>query len=208
MSSSTSKDSIEEFSARLTVLPLMRHARVISNFGSGHFLDADPPLKEVMAVLRERMSNAADGKLTASSELLMAQATTLDALFTELVRRSGLNMGEHLGAADRYMKLALKAQSNCRATLEALAKLHQPREQTVRHVHVNEGGQAIVADTFHQHIKGVGNGKVDEQPHTTRAIGVSAAVPGPNSLGAAVSVTSREREGPLPNARRKVDRRA
>lgn len=38
-----------------------------------------------------------------------------------------------------------------RATLEALAKLHQPREQTVKHVHVNEGGRAIVADQIHQH---------------------------------------------------------
>ena len=40
----------------------------------------------------------------------------------------------------------MKAQSNCRTTLEALAKLHQPREQTVRHIHVNDGGKAIVAD--------------------------------------------------------------
>jgi hypothetical protein len=32
--------------------------------------------------------------------------------------------------------------------LEALAKLHQPREQTVKHVHVNEGGQTVVTDHF------------------------------------------------------------
>ncbi|OYU35259.1 MAG: hypothetical protein CFE35_09710 [Novosphingobium sp. PASSN1] len=43
----------------------------------------------------------------------------------------------------RYMRLALKAQAACRSTLEALARLHQPREQTVKHVHVSEGGQAV-----------------------------------------------------------------
>ncbi len=32
--------------------------------------------------------------------------------------------------------------------------LHQPREQTVKHVHVNECGQAIVADHIHQHTGG------------------------------------------------------
>jgi hypothetical protein len=37
-------------------------------------------------------------------------------------------MSEYLDAAERYGRLAMKAQGNCRATLEALAKLHQPRE--------------------------------------------------------------------------------
>lgn len=60
-----------------------------------------------------------------------------------------MNLGEYPQAMERYTRLALKAQGNCRATLEALAKLHQPREQTVKHVHVNEGGQAVVADHFH-----------------------------------------------------------
>jgi hypothetical protein len=41
------------------------------------------------------------------------------------------------------MRLVLRAQANCRATLEALAKLHQPREKVVQHIQVNEGGQAI-----------------------------------------------------------------
>ena len=75
---------------------------------------------------------------------MYSQAISLDALFTEMARRSGNNMGRYPDAADRYMRLALKAQAACRATLEALTSLHQPREQTVKHVHVNEGGQAVV----------------------------------------------------------------
>lgn len=39
-------------------------------------------------------------------------------------------------------------------TLEALAKLHHPRKRTVRHVHVNEGGQAVIVDKFHHHTGG------------------------------------------------------
>jgi hypothetical protein len=50
-------------------------------------------------------------------------------------RRSANNMGDYLEASERCMRLALKAQSNCRATSEALAELHQPREQIVKHVH-------------------------------------------------------------------------
>ena len=85
-------------------------------------------------------------------------------------RRAANNMGEYINATERHGRLALKAQSNCRATLEALAKLHQPREQTVRHVHVNEGGQAVVADQFHLQIGGPENADRAEQPHATGCI--------------------------------------
>ena len=74
-----------------------------------------------------------------ASRMLAAQAIALDSMFAELARRTANNMGEYVNAAERYGRLALKAQSNCRATLETLAKLHQPREQTVKHFHVNEG---------------------------------------------------------------------
>lgn len=101
-----------------------------------------------------------------ASDILSAQAVVLDTMFTELARRASLNMGQYIEASERYMRLALKAQANCRATLEALGKLHQPREQTVKHVHLNEGGQAIVADQIHQHTGGQENGKTDEQSPT------------------------------------------
>ena len=54
--------------------------------------------------------------------MLTAQAHTLDALFTALVQRAALNSGEYIGAADTYNRLALKAQSQCRATLETLGQ--------------------------------------------------------------------------------------
>ena len=102
-------------------------------------------------------------------------------MFTEFARRVGINMGQYLEAAERYMRLALKAQGNCRATLEALARLHQPREQTVKHVHVNEGGQAVVADQFHHHTGVSENGKSIKQSDATGATGDMrrAASPGP-----------------------------
>jgi hypothetical protein len=111
------------------------------------------------------------GDLKLASRLLASQALTLDSIFTELTRRSAANLGEYPTAAERYMRLALKAQTNCRTTLDALGKLHQPREQTVKHVHVNDGGQAVVADQFHHHGLGGSDAKPEEQSHATAAIG-------------------------------------
>jgi hypothetical protein len=56
----------------------------------------------------------------------MAQAHTLDAIFNRLVVRAAMNQGEYLDAAQTYYRLALKAQSQCRATVESLALIKNP----------------------------------------------------------------------------------
>ena len=146
--------------------------------------------------------NAATGDLAMVSEILAAQAVTLDSMFAEYARRSAINMGEYIDAAERYGRLALKAQGNCRATLDTLAKVHQPREQTVRHVHVNEGGQAIVADQFHNHTGGAENAKTVNQSHTAGTTCDSSPLLSQNTEGNGVPITSREGEAAMQDARR------
>jgi hypothetical protein len=58
--------------------------------------------------------------------MLIAQAHTLDAMFNRLIVRATMNQGEYLDAADRYYRLALRAQSLCRATIETLAAVKNP----------------------------------------------------------------------------------
>ncbi len=147
---------------------------------------------------------ASRGDLPFASELLAAQALSLDSIFTEMARRMALNMGEHLGAADTYARIALKAQAQSRATLETLVKLHQPREQTVRHVHVNEGGQAVIADQFHNHAGGHQNAESAEQPHAARtgAAGSGPAMLGHDPKGNVVPVPRDQEREAVPNARR------
>ncbi len=83
-----------------------------------------------------------------------------------------------------------------------LAKLHQPREQTDRHVHVNEGGQAVVADHFHHHAGAAKNDKSVKQSDATEAAGACAALPGPDANGSGVPVPGSERQAAVPHARR------
>ena len=189
--------------ARVTLDPQTRNASLAMTFGTQMFGDQYvPEIMETSAVLGEEIQKAMKGDLSLATRMFTSQAFALDTLFTEMARRSGLNMGQYPDAADRYMRLALKAQGACRTTLEALAKLHQPREQTVKHVHVNSGGQAVVADTIHQHTGGTENAKTDEQSLATATDGTSAALPSPDPLGNGVSVTSRERKTAVQDARR------
>ena len=152
--------------ARLTLDPQLRNANLAMAFGAEVFGDRRrPDIMESSAALANEMRQTLAGDMALATRVYTAQAISLDALFTEMARRSGNNLAEYPDAADRYMRLALKAQAACRSTLEALTRLHQPREQTVRHVHVNEGGQAVVAGHFHHHVGVAENVELSKQSH-------------------------------------------
>ena len=193
---------------RVMVGPYLRHGIVGSEIAAkmAGKLPGDPRFDDFGRAIKAKVEAAVKGDMTLASELLTAQALSLDAMFTELARRATMNLGDYILAAERYARLAIKAQSNCRATLEALARLHQPREQTVRHVHVNEGGQAVVADNFHHHTGVEENGETSIQPHATGAAGASPALPGPDSFGNSVPVPGGEGEPAMQDARRQGQR--
>jgi hypothetical protein len=175
--------------------PFIRHACVAGNFAGRFFGDDDRigPF-DLASVLIEKTKTVDKGDLTAVSGMLLCQAVTLDAVFTDMVSRAASNLGEYPLAADRYFKLGFKAQSASRATLEALARLHQPREQVIKHVHVNEGGQAIVAEQFHHHAGGKENGKSNDQSHAARNSGECSSLSSLDSLGDGVPISSGERQ--------------
>lgn len=83
------------------------------------------------------------GDLSAAETMLLAQAVALNGIFGELARRAALNMGEHLTATETYLKLALKAQSQSRATLVALAEIKNPPAVFARQLNVANGPQQV-----------------------------------------------------------------
>jgi hypothetical protein len=190
--------------ARVMVSPYLRHGIVASGVTDKMMgkLPGEPRFDDFSIAIKARADVAALGDTRLASELLTAQALSLDTMFTELARRATMNMGDYPQAAERYARLAFKAQSNCRASLEALAKLHQPREQTVRHVHVNEGGQAIVAEEFHHHTRGIENENSIKQSHATGVASERPALPCPDPLGNGVPIPGCEGKAPLQDARR------
>ena len=189
--------------ARTTLDPVVRHANLATWIAGNAF--SDTPKTTILAsteALQSIVAEAQAGDMNMASRLLASQAITLDTLFTELTRRAVSNLGQYPDAVERYLRLALRAQSNCRTTVEALTKLHQPREQTVRHVHVNEGGQAVVAEHFHTHSEGAQNAKSDKQSHATRTAGASAALFGEDPHGDGVPISCGEGQEALQDARR------
>jgi hypothetical protein len=190
--------------ARVMVGPFLRHG-ILTNAIVDKMvgkLPGEPRFDDYARVLETRADKAGAGDLALATELLASQALTLDAMFTEMARRATTNMGDYIEASERYARLALKAQANSRAALEALIRIHQPREQIVKHVHVNEGGQAVVADNFHQHTGGVENGKSIKQSDATGAAGERVTLPSPDASGNGVPISGSERQTAMQDARR------
>ena len=85
-----------------------------------------------------------DGNLDRAEAILISQAHSLDAIFNEFCRRAAINMGEYLPATETYMRMALKAQSQCRATLQTLGEIKTPRSIAfIRQANVANGPQHV-----------------------------------------------------------------
>ena len=179
-----------------------RHAATGSMFAAKLFGQASQTtINDGVAVIGEACAAARAGDLSLQRDMLTAQAMTLDGLFTELARRAAMNMGEYLDATDRFLRLALKAQAQSRATVETLDRLVRGGEQVVRHIHVdNRGGQAIVAETVNTGDRE--NSENDEQSRTTGNFGIGSALPCPDAFGHGVPIPGCSREAALQDARR------
>jgi hypothetical protein len=111
-------------------------------------------LTESVALMQAKTEQVRSGDLSVPEAILTAQAVALDVIFTEMARRAALNMGEHLQATDTYMRLAMRAQGQCRATLQTLGELKNPRQVAfVKQANIANGHQQVNnSDTYiHTH---------------------------------------------------------
>ena len=109
--------------ARAVIRPTVQAAVTLGEYHKG---TAALDLNGLITSLTEQTDAAIGGDLKRGEAMLAAQAHTLDAIFNNLSRRAAMNMGEYMGACDIYLKLALRAQSQCRATWETLATMQNP----------------------------------------------------------------------------------
>ena len=94
--------------------------------------------------LNQQVEAVANNKLDRPEAMLVAQAHTLDAIFNNMTQRAVLNAGEYIGACDTYLKLGLRAQSQCRATLETLSEIKNPKSVAyVRQANIAGGHQQV-----------------------------------------------------------------
>lgn len=123
--------------ARTLTQPETSAASVIENWQKDtHDVNA------LAAELTKQVEAVNGGDLRRAEGLLIAQAHTLDNIFANLARRATAQ--QYLPQWEAYMRVAMKAQNQCRMTLETLATIKNPPVLFARQANINNGGQQQV----------------------------------------------------------------
>lgn len=95
--------------------------------------------------LQASVAEVQSGDLKQADAMLVAQANTLDAVFAECLRMWMANQFTNHGPSQEYLRMAMKAQSQARATWESISKIHHPATPAtfVRQANIANGPQQV-----------------------------------------------------------------
>jgi hypothetical protein len=125
--------------ARTVLRPTVQAAVTLKEYGKAY---GDLDLSALIDALTVQTKAASGGDQGRAEAMLATQAHTLDAIFNNLARRA-IN-AEYMDNLDRYLKLALRAQSQCRATWETLSAMkNPPMVGYVRQANIAHGHQQV-----------------------------------------------------------------
>lgn len=137
-------ETIEQRLAKQVIEGVVGNAFVSLQFAQQSGVVSESVLPEIVEATEAAVEATKRGGTAQADALLTSQAITLNAVFLELSRRAAKNMGEYPAAMERYLRLALKAQAQCRTTLESLAEIRNPMSVAfVRQANIAGGHQQI-----------------------------------------------------------------
>ena len=125
--------------ARSVLRPTVQAAVTLKAYDKSY---GDLQLNGLIGALSEQTKASNNGELGRAEAMLTTQAHTLDAIFNNLAKRA-IN-AEYMNNLDTYLKLALRAQSQSRATWEALSAIKNPPiVGYVRQANIAHGPQQV-----------------------------------------------------------------
>jgi hypothetical protein len=126
--------------AKLIMSPDLAAGRVISIMQPKSLAeDIDTPT--LLAELRDQAKAVQGGDLAHAEAMLINQASALQALFVRLSERAAEQ--QTMPIYEGFMRMALRAQSQCRATLETLATIKNPPIVYAKQANVTTGPQQV-----------------------------------------------------------------
>ena len=122
--------------------PYITNAFAIKLFAKG--TTGEILLPNIVTALREASERVQKNDMTDVEAMLTSQAMALNAMFGELSCRSAGNFdGSYFEAGERYFKMAMKAQNQCRMTLETLSTIKNPPVVYAKQANIAHGPQQV-----------------------------------------------------------------
>ena len=140
--------SAENF-ARLMIDPSFHAARTLLVTESPRFAE-ELDVNALASVLRAKTKNVNSGDMKAAEGMLVAQAHALQTLFSRLTEQAMKQ--EYLVNMDSVLKLAFRAQNQCRMTLETLSAIKNPPVVYAKQANFAAGHQQVINGTRENEI--------------------------------------------------------
>jgi hypothetical protein len=128
----------KEYMADVTLNSMANTAAVVAEYGA---VFGEQDINALIGSLRPRMEKVREGNLQQCERMLAGQALALQSIFMNLSRRAIKQ--KIITNFDTFLRLALKAQNQCRTTLETLAAIKNPPVIFARQANINHGNQQV-----------------------------------------------------------------
>ncbi len=123
--------------------PATQSSMTVKRFGAAdYFRDTD--LDSLVETLSEQIDATNRNDLSSLEGMLTGQAYALNAAFNRLTQIATYNIGENMKAVEIFLKLGLRAQSQCRSTIEAISAVKNPPMMGyVKQANIAQGPQQV-----------------------------------------------------------------
>lgn len=126
--------------ANLINSPELAAHRIVSMMQPKNLAD-EIDVPGMLETLRDQAAAVQRGDMAHAEAMLINQASALQALFVRLSERAMEQT--HMPHLEGFMRMALRSQSQCRATLETLAAIKNPPIVYARQANVTTGPQQV-----------------------------------------------------------------
>lgn len=139
-----SEAELGKLRAQVVTLAAFNAAQVVGEYATG--LEGQVKLNDLISDFRTNVQEIWAGDLKQAESMLFGQAQALQAIFTHTARAA--RHADKLQHQEILLRMAFKAQAQCRATLETLANVKNPPVVFARQANiVSQGGQQQVNNT-------------------------------------------------------------
>ena len=164
------KNDMKEGYAKVALSPSVHAGAVVGQYGSMLFGKDNMDVNCLDKVLKESTEAIHHGDMKAVEAMLYGQAVALQTMFTNLARRADCQQGR-LDNIEALLKLAFKAQNQCRMTLETLSNVKNPPVVYARQANITSGPQQVNNGLTHATEKNIVQNELLEDSHVKRLDG-------------------------------------
>ena len=125
--------------AKMVLRPSVAAAVVVTEYTKGLFEQQD--IGAIEASLSCDIDDTCAGSMKPCEAMLYGQAKALETIFMKLAHRA--TRQKYLKHREAYLRMALKAQNQCRMTLETLATIKNPPAVFARQANIAHGPQQV-----------------------------------------------------------------